>query len=65
MAGLSGTTLLADFATRTQETWLRLSRCFFNQAVIVAGGVGGKQPGITKNEQDSTYLPATVPSLRS
>jgi DNA-binding GntR family transcriptional regulator len=32
MAGLSGTTLLADFITRTQETWLRLSRCYFSPA---------------------------------
>jgi DNA-binding GntR family transcriptional regulator len=32
MGGLSGTTLLADFVRRTQETWLRLSRCHFSQA---------------------------------
>jgi DNA-binding GntR family transcriptional regulator len=32
MAGLTGTLLLTDFVTRTQETWLRLKRCYYSQA---------------------------------
>ena len=32
MANLSGMFLLAEFAIRTQESWLRLSRCYFSQA---------------------------------
>ena len=32
LARLSGMALLTTFATRTQESWLRLSRCHFSQA---------------------------------
>ena len=32
LARLSGMALLTTFATRTQEAWLRLSRCHFSQA---------------------------------